>query len=173
MDTLTTIPEQLLERTPSITPLVGLGMFLALTVLSIAKLLQSGVFRTLVIANTKFSGIHSYLSESFPQNKGGALFLLFNYLLSFGLVLYMSANYSPGIITDSWFIAITIPMVLLLWPLACMYSLGFITGEQQIFTEVVELKLLGAELLGVFYFILAVVVALHPTEQNVFSSFLI
>ena len=174
MHSLTIIPEELTLRNPMITPWVGLGLFLALVLLSLAKFLQPNVFRTLAIASFKMSGIHSYLQESFPQNKGGALFLLVNYILSFGLTLYVASGFDLiSADVSSWKLSLILPIFLLVWPLFSMVTVGFITGTPSVFKEIIELKLLGAELLGLFYFVVVLAISLHPVEQTLYFNLIV
>ncbi len=170
---LTSIPDELTARESLLTPAVGVGLFVAFVVISIAKLLKSDIFTSLILSNVKTVSLYAYIRESHPLNKGGSLLLVLNYLISFGLVLYIISGFSNLDLTTEIAIVLVVPFALLAWSLCSMMVVGLITGERRVFSEPFAMKLVGVQFLGLFYFVVALVLSLHPFGSQFFISIVI
>ena len=167
---LAAIPDELTLRESLLTPAVGLGLFAAFLLISLAKLLKTDIFVSLLVSNTKVQSLQAYIRESHPLNKGGSILLLINYLLSFSLVLYIISGFSRIEMNNELLLIGLIPLGLLLWSLGSMFVLGLITGERQVFTEPLAMKIVGTQALGVLYFVIALILSLHSFGERFFLS---
>ena len=170
---LSVIPEELSPRDPLLSPMIGLALFMGFLLIALSKLIKPNVFEALTIATVKVQGLHSYLRDVFPLNRGGSFLLMLNYIISFALVLYLMADFSIFKVQYEWWAACLVPGVLLIWPLASMLVIGLITGERQVFSEPLAMKIVGAEILGLFYFIMALVLSLYSIEEGLFIEIVV
>ncbi len=170
---LSVVPEELTPRGQTLSPAVGIALFAAFILIALSKLVKSDVFENLLLSNAKISGLQTYLRESFPLFRGGSFLLLFNYLLSFGLVLYMMNGFASMHMDYQWWTALLVPAVLLLWPLGSMFAVGLLTGERQVFADPIAMKMVGSEMLGLVYFVLALVLALYAFDEILFIEIVI
>ncbi|MDX2359264.1 MAG: DUF4271 domain-containing protein [Crocinitomicaceae bacterium] len=169
---LIAIPTELSLRDNSISPIVGAGLFISFLMIAFAKLLKSDIYLTLVISNIKIAGLPTYLREAFPLNKGGSYLLLVNYLLSFSTIIYLLYG-AVEIGYQEWINIATIPLVILLWSLGSMLIVGLISGDQQAFYEPISMKIIGAQLLGIIYFVIALISVLYAVDNWVLIQLVI
>lgn len=165
---LAAIPDELTLRESLLTPVIGFGLFTAFLLISIAKLLKTDIFSSLIISNTKIQSLHTFIRESYALNKGGSILLIINYLVSFSVVLTIISGFSGVQMNNELLLIGIVPLALLLWSLGSMLVLGFIVGERQVFTEPIEMKLVGTQLLGLLFFVIALVLSLHSFGESFF-----
>jgi Domain of unknown function (DUF4271) len=170
---LNLIPNELTLRDQSITTLIGFGLFASFLLIAFAKLLRSDVYLTLAISSVKIQGVYSYIRETHPLNKGGSILLLINCLLCFSMVLYILGSFGNVEIGNEILLVLIIPFILLIWPLACMIVVGGITGEKHALTEPIIMKLIGAQLLGLVYFIVGMAWVLNFLEEKLFFQIVV
>lgn len=154
-------------REPVFGILVGVGLSTALLVLSLSKLLQSNVFNGVLMANFKVQGLQTWLKESYQLNGGGSLLLTLNYLISTSIMLYVLTQENALEFEVPTLVVWIAPMVYLGWSLASLFIVGILTGERQVVTDAISIKLVGAQLLGVLFFILATINALYHLENQI------
>lgn len=162
------VPSELTPREPLFGLLIGVSLFASLIVLSLSKLVQSNVFYGLLIANLKFRGVGSWLKESFQWNGGGSVLLMINYFISTAVILYVIS--SDTMLTDSfsfWMIWV-LPIIYFFWPILSMFFVGILTGEKHLVTDPMAIKLVGAQLLGIYFFVLSTVNALYHLDNQLF-----
>jgi len=167
---LTTIPSELTTREPLLTPMVGIALSASFLLISFAKLIKSDIFVSLAVSNVKIQSLQAYIRESYPLNKGGPLLLLLNYLLSFSLILYIISGFQQVELNNELYLIGLIPLALLAWSLGSMFVIGLISGERQVFAEPLAMKVVGTQLLGVVYFVLALILSLHSISEMLFIS---
>jgi len=161
---LITIPRELALRDNSVTPIIGGALFISFVLIAFAKMLKSDIYLTLVISNVKIAGLPTYLRENFPLNKGGSYLLLANYFIACSTVIYMLYD-SSDISYQDWVNIGFIPIALLLWSLGSMLMMGLITGESNVFYEPIAMKIIGAQIIGVIIFLIALVSALYSVNH--------
>jgi hypothetical protein len=66
--------------------------------------------------------------------------------------------------------ALFIPLGILIWSLGSMYFTQLITGEKNVFVEPIIMKLVGAQFLGLLYFMLSLMWVLNSFDQNIFIN---
>lgn len=170
---LSMVPGELTLRDSMFTPLVGIGLFTAFLLISFSKLLESNIFSSLLISNIKIQGLQSYIRDSHPLNKGGSILLIANYFLSFSVVLYMISGYSNIELNNELLLVGIIPVALMLWSVGSMNVIALVTGERSVFYEPIAFKMVGMQLLGILYFIIALVLSLHSFGESVFLSIVV
>ena len=170
---LSMVPSELTLRDSMFTPLVGISLFTAFLLISFSKLLDSNIFSSLLISNIKIQGLQNYIRESHPLNKGGSILLIANYFISFSIVLYMISGYGNIELNNELILVGIIPIALMLWSLGSMNIIALVTGERSVFYEPIAFKMVGMQLLGIFYFITALVLSLHSFGESVFLSIVI
>lgn len=170
---LSVIPEELTPRDPLLSPMIGLALFAGFLLIALSKLIKPNVFEALAISTLKVQGLHAYLRDAFPLNRGGSFLLILNYMVSFALVLYLMTDFSLFKVHYEWWEACIVPAALLLWSLGSMFTIGLITGERQVFTEPLAMKIVGAEILGLFYFAMALVLSLYSIEESLFIQIVV
>lgn len=170
---LSVIPEELSPRDPLLSPMIGLALFAGFLLIALSKLIKPNVFEALAVATLKVQGLSAYLRDVFPLNRGGSFLLILNYIVSFSLVLYLMADFSLFKVHYQWWEACIVPGALLLWSLGSMLTIGLITGERQVFAEPLAMKIVGAEILGLLYFSLALVLSLYSIEEDLFIQIVV
>lgn len=169
----TLIPNELSPRFHSTEWLMGYVLFMAFVTLSIARFARAEVYQTLVLANGKFQGIVAYVRETMPLNKPSSLLLILNYFLSMGAISYMLAENSTHLQLPSKVVAFLVPIVVLLWSLICFVVTGWLTGETDKFNAPITLKIIGAQLLGLLYFVCAILWLFMSIESELFTNIVI
>jgi hypothetical protein len=162
------IPEALTPRDPVFSPLIGLALFLSFVLVSMSKLMKANMFEALATSAIKVQGIQAYLRESFPLNRRASFLLLANYLISFGLVLYLLSDLSLFRLRYEWWVNLIVPAALLFWSVLSMLFVGLLSGERQVFAEPLSMKIVGAQMLGIIYFVLALISTLYPIDELLF-----
>lgn len=131
------------------------------------------MFEALATSVIKVQGVQSYLRESFPLQRRASWLLIANYLISFGLVLFLAKEFSPFKLNYEWWVNLLIPAALLAWAIISMLFVGILTGERQIFIEPLAMKIVGAQMLGIFYFVLALISTLYALDQTLFLQIVV
>lgn len=158
----TVIPESLEIRDTAFNYLVGLALFSSIMLLSLARAAQSNIYSSMTIALVKVFGVRAFLRESLPLLGRASLFLIINYLISGGLVVYLVAKYFEFEVLDVWILALLVPISVFFGHLGSMFLTGWMIGAREVFRGPIVMKLLGVQLLGIVYFICALVWVLQP-----------
>jgi hypothetical protein len=161
------LPDELGLRYHSITLEIGVAMFVAFLLLSYARLARPNIYAAVSVGMFKVSGLPSYIKESMPLMERASILLLVNYLLSTSIILYLVSadyvDYRP----EQLIISVTVPIVLIIGHLGSMRLVGWVTGERGVFRDPQIMKVLGAQVLGIVYFICALIWLLNPAYQDV------
>jgi Domain of unknown function (DUF4271) len=166
----TLIPNELSPRFHSAEWLMGYVLFIAFVTLSIARFARAEVYQTLILANGKFQGIVAYVRETMPLNKPSSLLLILNYFLSMGAISYMMAENFNHVQLPSKAAAFLVPVLFLLWSLTCFVVTGWLTGERDKFSAPITLKIIGAQILGLLYFVCAIIWLFMSFESQLFIN---
>ena len=166
--TLSTIPNELTLREHSSIFFVGAGLFISFLLMSFAKLSKSDIYYTLIVSFSKLKGLNNFIKESHPLYERGGLLLIVNYLVSFSLILFILVNLPGFEISNENIIYGLTPVALLIWSLGSFHIVGAVSGESQLMVEPVQLKIIGAQLLGIIYFILTLVWMLSSIDETLF-----
>ena len=161
---ISVIPSELTLRDQSITITVGFGLFLSFLLISFAKLIKSDVYSSMIVSLTK---------ETYPVNKVDSLILILNYLFSASTILLILFNTDELVVDNKLQYAILIPFLLLIWSVLSMFFVLIITGERQVFIEPFIMKVVGAQLLGLFYFLLSLVFTLNSFDHKLLMEIII
>lgn len=135
--------------------------------------MKANMFEALASSTIKVQGIQAYLRESFPLNRRASLLLIVNYLVSFALVLYLVNDFSVVHIEYEWWVNLLVPAALLAWSLISMLFVGLLSGERQVFAEPLAMKVVGAEILGIIYFVLGLISTLYPIDETLFLQIVV
>jgi len=164
------IPNELTPRDQSVATIVGIGLFAAFLLISIAKLLRSEIFIALIKANLKTVTITNYVNDEYPINKRESFLLAINYLICFSLVLFILVEF-PGVHQKNELLFVTFfPLLLLIGSIAIMFWIGLITGEYKIAVKLILFKIIGAQLLGLVFFALALAWTLVSIDETIFLN---
>lgn len=149
----TTIPATLNERAHNFSPLLGILLFVGFVLIALARLSRQSLYKNLLISWFKISGLRAFLKDSLPLQKRGSILLLINYLVSGGILVYLkTSEYEMNEIMHI-VLAATLPLALfLLTPVGLLFT-GFITGEYSVLRDVFSMKIVGAQILGLFFFL--------------------
>lgn len=164
---LNVIPDELSPREPVFGILVGAFLFAALIILSISKLLQANVFNGVLVANIKVQGLQTWLRDSYQLNGGGSLLLILNYCISTSIMLYVLVQQNAFGFEIPILMIWLAPIIYLGWSLTSLFIVGILTGERQVVIDALTIKLVGSQLLGLLFFILATINALYHLENKV------
>lgn len=167
---LNIIPNELTLREDSSVFFISGGVFVCFLLMSFAKLSKPDIYYTLLISFSKFQGLSNFIKESHPMNGRGGLLLIANYLLSFSLILFILLNLQGIELNNENIIIGLTPIAVLVWSLGSMQIVGIITGERHLMVEPLQLKLIGAQLVGIIYFILALVWMLSSVDETLFAT---
>ena len=170
---LSVIPSELTLRDHPITMFIGIGLFTSLLLIAFAKLIKGDVFQGLLISLTKTTGLRAFTREAYPVNKIDSLLLVLNYLFSTTTILLILFGL-PAVKNEFRMeLSLTIPAALLIWSIGSMIIAQLITGEKQVFVEPMIMKIVGAQFLGLFYFLLSLTWVLNSFDQNILISIII
>lgn len=155
---LNEIPIELTARFTSTEWVAGIFLFGGFVCIAIANLLQSNVYSSLLIANFKFQGVSNFVRESLPLDKMGAMLLFVNYWIAGSAITYLLVK--NGLIVTSThpnLLIFGVPFIYLLWHLFSLAGVGWLTGEYNSVRELIVVKLISTQLLGVIFFVSALV----------------
>lgn len=148
LSNLNNIPEELLVRSQPITMIIGIGIFLSFAIISVAKLVKSDIYSVLMISFVKNKGLYNYIRESFSIQKVGSILLIFNYLISFGLLLILMFDLDVFSNKNHMLFVMLIPISFFAVHFLNLYIIGWITGETELIKSPVIMKINGVQLLG-------------------------
>jgi hypothetical protein len=150
--------------------LIGVGLFASFLLIAFAKLIKSDVYGAMLLSLTKTTGLRAFTREAYPVNKVDSLLLVLNYLFATTtalLILFGLPKFQTELRMDY---ALFIPLGILIWSLGSMYFTQLITGEKNVFVEPIIMKLVGAQFLGLLYFMLSLMWVLNSFDQNIFIN---
>jgi hypothetical protein len=159
------VPGSLLVKEPVYSWWIGVLLFLAVLFLAVARVLHERIYPQLVVGMLKTQNLRVYLRENLPLVGGGAFFLLLNYWLSFGVLIYFLLATYPTETLNKALVAAVTPVTLLAFQTLSLTLAGWITGERQLFKAPIAMSYLGAQVLGVLFTICAIVWVLQPNWQ--------
>lgn len=150
--------------------LTGYALFAAFIALAIARFARAGIYQALLIANGKFSGIVSFVRDAMPLSKPSSLLLILNYALSAGAIcfLYIEGNDNIQLLNNE--VVFLLPIALLVWNLACFQLTTWLSGEPSVFLGPITLKVIGAQFLGLIYFLCAILWMFISGQEAVFAQ---
>lgn len=146
------IPRELSIRKESMDLWVALLLFLCFSLIAFARYSKAGTFWSLAVSNVRMKGVRSYLSEEFPLNKRSSILLMINYFFSFFLLLTLWFKSDPVALGRANFLILVVPFVYFFWTIGSMLVMGLISGEKEVFSEPIAMKIVGVEVLGVVLF---------------------
>ena len=146
------IPPSLPLRNDSFGLIFGGMLFFCFVLLSVARLARPNIYSSLLLASIKVAGLKSFVREEIKILSRSNILLILNYFICSTVIIWFiffsngkdDLSFSPLILTISF--------VVFSWHLGCLFFTGFITGEKDFFKELVLMKILGAEILGVIFF---------------------
>ncbi|NVK64574.1 MAG: DUF4271 domain-containing protein [Flavobacteriales bacterium] len=165
------IPNELIPRSHSTGWLMGYALFASFIALSVARFAREEVFQGLILANMKFKGVVSFVKETMPLGKPSSLMLMLNYVLASGVICYFFyiQHFDEGDLGTGVAVFL-LPLALLFWNILCFVLTGWISGAAHILTGPIALKVIGAQFLGLFYFVLAIMWLFSAGEASLFGQ---
>ncbi len=160
------IPNELTPRFQSWEWLVGYVLFVAFIALSITRFARAEIYKSLVLANGKIDGVVSFVRETMPVLKPSSLLLVLNYFLSAGAICYLYIQNNERIHLNNEALVFLLPIGLLAWNIFSLLLTSWLSGAPDVFAGPVVFKIIGAQFLGLFYFIGAVL-WLFISEQGI------
>ena len=172
------IPETLTLRDPSFNFAIGMALFASVLLLAVARAAQPNIYAAMATGLLKIKGVRAFMRDAMPLGGRPSLLLIFNYWIAFSLIVFFMGRYYQLEGVNLYILAGAVPPAILLAHLGSMIITGRITGERDVFRAPIVMKLLGAQLLGLVYFICALVWVLQPdyveiTIQVVLWAFLL
>lgn len=156
------LPETLSERSSSLPMAAGMLLIGAFVLMSVARFFNPGIYGLLFGKSLKVQGIRAYLRETIPLTRTGSVLLIFNYLFcgaAIMLLKYVDLNNSSN---PNYILLTAVPSALLVWNALSILLVGWVTGETDRVLDALVFKILGTEVTGVFFFIIALVWILNP-----------
>jgi len=167
------IPSELGARELHFSYEVGMALSLSFLLIAFARLARPNIYVAIGVGLIKTSGLRAHIKESFPLNKKGSILLLINYLLSSSLIVYLCLDNLGLQRIDQLIIALGTPLALLFGNLFSLLATGWVTGESEIFKEPLIMKIIGAQAIGIVYFVCALIWVLNSSYQDVLSQIVI
>lgn len=164
------IPNELVPRFQSVEWLVGYVLFVAFITLAIARFARAGIYQSLVLANGKFQGVVSFVRETMPLSKPSSLLLVLNYILSTGAVCYLYVQGNEQIQLSNNALVFLLPFALLAWNLSAFLLTQWLSGASSVFAGPITLKIIGAQFLGLIYFLCAVFWLFTSGQGSLFAQ---
>lgn len=174
----TVIPDALTLRDPSFNFAVGIALFASVLLLATARAVQPNIYAAMATGLLKVKGVRAFMRDAMPLGGRPSILLIVNYWIAFSLIVYFLGKHVAFESINLYLLAGIVPPAILLTHLGSMVVMGRITGERDVFRAPIVMKLLGAQLLGLVYFLCALVWVLQPdyvdiTIQVVFWAFLL
>lgn len=167
------IPSELSLRNESMDLWVALLLFLCFTLIAFARHSKAGTFWALAVSNFKLKGVRNYLDDEFPLNKRGSILLLINYFISFFLLLTLWFKSDPLNFNQINVLLLIVPLAYLFWTIGSMFFIGLITGEREVFSEPIAMKIVGVEFLGIVLFGCSIIWSLNSVYEPVLLNIII
>ena len=152
---------------------VGLILFISFLIIAFARLSKASIFSTLAKGLTKGQSINAYLKETVKLKDRSSILLIFNYILSAGLVVYLLIENLELSIKTKILLCIGIPFFLFFRTVLSLILTEWITGEKNIISESIAIKIVGIELSGIIYFICGLVWVLNYDYADIISIVII
>lgn len=174
----TVIPDALTLRDPSFNFAVGIALFASVLLLATARAVHPNIYAAMATGLLKVKGVRAFMRDAMPLGGRPSILLIVNYWIAFSLIVYFLGKHVAFESINLYLLAGIVPPAILLTHLGSMVVMGRITGERDVFRAPIVMKLLGAQLLGLVYFLCALVWVLQPdyvdiTIQVVFWAFLL
>lgn len=147
----------LIEKPASYNVSLGITLFIAFCIIAFARLSKPTLFRDLFVSWTKIQNLNPFLKESMPLNKRASIFLIVNYFISGGVLLFLKLEeYNLDLISHIMF-SLVAPISILLLGVIGILLTGWITGEYKTIRETMFMRFIGVEISGLLFFIGAIV----------------
>lgn len=164
------IPNELIPRFQSMGWLAGYALFAAFISLAVARFIRVGIYQSLIVANGKLTGIVSHVREAMPLSKLSSFLLLLNYALSAGTICFLYLEGNEDIQLSNNALVFILPVAILVWNLACFQLTIWLSGSSNVFQGPIALKVIGAQLLGLIYFLCAVLWMFISGQEMLFAQ---
>lgn len=164
---LTNIPQELVPRTLTADIALGMMLFVSFVAVALANFSRPNVYGAVVHANIKFQGLGTFLRETLPIDKLSSIMLIINYFLTSSAIVYLLVRMYPTSTGFEWVVIVFLPILLLIWTMGSLFITGWITGEGQVVREAILMKLVGAQMSGLFYFLCALIWTLNVQYSNI------
>jgi hypothetical protein len=119
--------------------------------LSLASVLNPGIYLSLSKGNIKTNGIKTFVKETMPAIKLSGIILLLNFIISSSIFGYLATQSEYNSYVGDFPFIFLAPIILFLWELVCMLMVGILIGETWRFHEPVLIRLMGAQIMGVIF----------------------
>jgi len=129
-------------------------------------LIKTDVYSSMLMSLTKTKGLRAYTRESYPVNKTDSLFLLLNYFVATSTILLILVGLPTVHSEYEVELSLVTPVAVLVWTMGSMLLVVLITGEKNVFVEPVIMKVVGAQFLGLFYFITSLLWVLNSFDHT-------
>ena len=169
----TAIPSELATRDSLFSYEVGIVLFVSFLLIAFARLARPNVYAAMSVGMIKTTTVRAHIKETFPLNKRGSILLLINYLLSSSLVVYLCLSAFELENLDRVVVSLVAPFALLVGNLLSFFLTGWVTGEYDLIKDAVIMKILGAQSIGLIYFLCALIWVLNSDYQNVLTQIVI
>lgn len=161
------VPEALTPRETSFNWMLGIVLFASLMILAVARARQANVYYAVSVGMIKTQSARVFFREVMPLRSGASMLLLVNYCISSGLLAYLVAQYLGMDLFISRIIALTAPAGLFFFHFFSLVFSGWVTGEMGVFRTPVIMKIVGAQAMGINYFIAATIWILQPDYVDI------
>ncbi|MBL1279410.1 MAG: DUF4271 domain-containing protein [Fluviicola sp.] len=163
---LNAVPNELTLRGDSSMKIIGIGLFISFSIIAVTKLIKSDVFVNLGVAFFKQRNLEQYLKDSYSLFEIHSVTQILNYWLSFSLLLYVFFGFpGPGEM-QKLALVITIPVLLFAITVGGVLFVAILTGESKVLYSLLYFKILGAQFLGLTFFIIGSIWLLTPINQS-------
>lgn len=163
----TQVPEALIPRETSFNWILGIILFASLMILAVARARQANVYYAISVGLIKTQSVRVFFREVMPIRSVGSILLLLNYCVSTGLLVYLVGGHVGLDDFTSRILALIVPAGLFFFHFFSLVFSGWISGEMEVFRIPVIMKVVGAQALGIIYFIVATLWILQPDYVDV------
>lgn len=164
---LTNIPQELVPRRLTADIALGMMLFVSFVAVALANFSRPNVYGVVLHANIKLQGLGTFLRETLPIDKLSSFMLTINYFLTSSAIVYLLLRMFPTSTGFEWIVIVFLPVLLLIWTMGSLFITGWITGEGQVVREAILMKLVGAQMSGLIYFLCALIWTLNVQYSNI------
>lgn len=156
------IPDYLNTRGGELSVLIGVSLFLSITLIAVARLAQHDVYARLLLTQFRIKGFGGFIKDYFPILKMGSVLLIVNYVVCSIVVMLLWLKVRQIELFSKEILLASVPFVVLVWNLLSVWFVTLLTGANNATRDLYALLLVGIEFKGVVYFIIAVIWVLNP-----------
>ena len=152
------VPKTLTLRSQSMLWLAVSGLAFSFILIALSNVGPNKILSVFWRVLYKNSTIEKMVQEEFNLKSMSSILLLFNFVVTTSLLMYLSCLYFfSGYIDSMLFVFPVVPIYFFTWPIIWYLLIGFLTGEGKMLSENKKNVILLAQILGILFSLLLLI----------------